>query len=735
MLLIGATALLSGGMISVCLQRSPIHRQRIAELTLICVMVWAALACVPMPRWSAPVDVAPAAPARFSIDHGGVKPSGKPQPGTRITQKGIETGTQLVSGIDAGSQLVSKKLAASRYSSIGPARSAREKVVGSFVPEIKAAAFDAQPAIKAVATAGESRLQRVLANVVVRLYLVCAAGCAAWLLMGHLLLWRVTRRARAPEDWLADLFEGACRAIGAGHTRLLVVSTSLRPVSCGIIRPTVLLGREDCSLSHAQRLRQVLLHEASHLRQRDAWGNALFNLAMPLLYFHPLYWLLRWQASLARELVADDLAAAASTNRAAYVLDLLELARARRGHRRLLPATIGIFRSPSHFYRRMHMLMHRTTRLEPRCSTAWKFASTAACAGVLLVAIATVGVRRVAAATDSTPATEATPAASDRAVADAPPADPSDHAKADSQRQHLELQIKLRKEQHDALDRIRASEAMRQQLQAQLEQSQAQIEVLRAQLAVMQAQSEIGDHQSRQGQDTRGSQAAPQQQPRYPGHANDGTAAEVQAKVNALIVKKIQDEGVKLHNWGELNEMIRRTYPDVAGREATVDDWNVSKKFLQKFIERPATQLPGYAGPAPMDNQRQQAEKPERLSAAVGALRPTLDLVALASSYADALGNIDAAKEELDASPADRHELVAAKAKLAVAQQKARLFHSIAQAALEQAEQELALYQKQFQAGLAPPGDAMEAEGRVRILTLILKSTPAPASSEEQRRQ
>jgi beta-lactamase regulating signal transducer with metallopeptidase domain len=595
-----------------------------------------------------------------------------------------------------------------------------------------AAPFDAQPAVAAAATAGGSgRGQRVLADVVVGLYMVCAAGCAAWLLVGHVLLWRVTGSARDPEDWLADLFDGACRAIGAGPARLLVVSTALRPVSCGIFRPTVILGREDCNPSHAQRLRQVLLHEAAHLRQRDALGNALFNLAMPLLCFHPLYWLLRWQASLARELVADDIAAAAGTNRAAYVLDLLELARARRGHRRLLPATIGIFRSPSHFYRRMHMLMHRTTRLEPRCSTTWKFASGAACAGALLVAIATTGVRRVAAATDSAPATETTPHPSDRAVADVPPANTSDNAKADTERRDLELQIELKKEQHNALDRVRESEAMRQQLQAQLEQSEAQIEVLRAQLAVMQAQSGTGDRQSHQ--DTRGSKAAPDQQPRGRGQVDGGEAGEVQARVNALIVKKIQDEGKKVHNWGELNEMIRRTYRDVAGREATVDDWNVSKKFLQKFIERPASQQQGNAGFAPVNTQPQPAEKSERLSAAVGALRPTLDLLALASSYADALGNIDAAKEELGASPADKHELAAAKAKLAVAQQKARLFHSIAQAALYEAQQELALYQRQLQAGLAPPGDAFEAEGRVRILSAILGSKPAATSSEEQR--
>jgi hypothetical protein len=93
MLLIGATALLSGGTIAIILQRSPIHRQRIAELTLICVPVWAALACIPLPRWSTPDRTAPATPARASIDHAGVKPPGTSKRDTQSIEKGRETGT------------------------------------------------------------------------------------------------------------------------------------------------------------------------------------------------------------------------------------------------------------------------------------------------------------------------------------------------------------------------------------------------------------------------------------------------------------------------------------------------------------------------------------------------------------------------------------------------------------------------------------------------------------------
>ena len=48
MLLGGSTALMSAGAVALAAQRSPAHRQRLGELTLLCTLLWSICACVPL---------------------------------------------------------------------------------------------------------------------------------------------------------------------------------------------------------------------------------------------------------------------------------------------------------------------------------------------------------------------------------------------------------------------------------------------------------------------------------------------------------------------------------------------------------------------------------------------------------------------------------------------------------------------------------------------------------------
>jgi hypothetical protein len=141
-----------------------------------------------------------------------------------------------------------------------------------------------------------------------------------------------------------------------------------------------------------QQLRSVLLHELGHVVQRDAWGNLLFCLAFPLLYWHPLYWLLRSRARLAAELVADDWAAQ-HTGKEAYVEQLVALAGSLgSGSIRLLGAT-GVVSSPSQFYRRMEMLLKRETQLATTPSAAWRCTMLGSSAAIVVLAALLAGVR------------------------------------------------------------------------------------------------------------------------------------------------------------------------------------------------------------------------------------------------------------------------------------------------------------------------------------------------------
>ena len=105
--------------------------------------------------------------------------------------------------------------------------------------------------------------------------------------------------------------------------------------------------------------------------------------------------------------------------------------------------------------------------------------------------------------------------------------------------------------------------------------------------------------------------------------------------------------------------------------------------------------------------------------------RAQLDLVSLANSYVDAVGNLQIAEVEL-ARMADKGnafsktELSMAKIKVDTAQRKVKIFRSIAEAALESAKSDLDLASQQAQTGLAPKTAVTEAQSRLKILQVIL---------------
>ena len=357
-LLLGATALLGGGALAARLQRSPVHRQRLGELTVASTMLWLALACVPMPRYLRAPDPPPASPRR---------PTYVSPPAT-LTHR-APTRAPSPDGIYLAQAI--QELAAGKALETGPAPAA-----GVTPP----AANDAAPWASAPVD---------LRRLMIQFFLAGSAACAGWLLFGGVLLARLVRTASPAQPWLASLLT----SLGPSRRppRLLVSGRCRRPLSCGLLRPTILLPAALARPDNAEQVRQVLLHELAHVRQRDAWGNALFNAALPLLWAHPLYWLLRRDTELARELVADDWAAA-RTGKAAYVAELVAMARSALARPPLLAGPLGsvsLFRSPTNFYRRMHMLMQRQQPLATSCTRGWRLgvatafvAATALAAGL-----------------------------------------------------------------------------------------------------------------------------------------------------------------------------------------------------------------------------------------------------------------------------------------------------------------------------------------------------------------
>ncbi len=397
MLAIGVTLLLAVGGIASLLNRAPIHRQRTGELTIVAVLAWIALACIPLPRWSAfafssqppPEIVSPtpqdstSAPTPLAVD---IANESLADEAARI-QETAEILTQLAQ-LDAEQQALGAEPA-----TLPPIDAAPQEAVTSPPQEPatgQAVVIAQSPAV--APAVGEFSWRQIVATV----YLALAAFCLLWIAFGWLMLRRLTRRAAAPQQWLQQLYASLSPA---PLPRLLVSSNCRRAFSYGFWRPTIMLPADCCQENRAEQLRQILLHELAHLGQGDQRGRVLFNIALPLLYAHPLYWWIRSRTYLAAELVADDWAAGHSST-TAYAGELIALVK-EQGRRGLAHVgTVGIFSSPTQFYRRMEMLVRRQTPLMTTCTRRWRLLTTLTAAVAVILLSSTLGVQLVQAEPD-----------------------------------------------------------------------------------------------------------------------------------------------------------------------------------------------------------------------------------------------------------------------------------------------------------------------------------------------
>lgn len=383
MLLSGATALMLVGAGAAFFVRSPVHRQRVCELCIVASLAWIVLAAVPLPRMNIERHQATAPP----VQHGQSK-------------------------------------APIELFQIPP-----ELIAKSKVPHLTARPAPIQPMPKSPSRSIDPRV--AMASV----YIAGVAICMGWLMLGYLLLWRTLRRSNPAPAQVLEMVDAAC---WRRHRRLRVLISpgTGRPVTCGVFRPTILLPESLLQHNRQSQLRQALLHEVGHVQQRDGLGALLFNIALPLLYFHPLYWLLRRTSNLARELVVDDWAAQAD-GKETYVAQLIALAREHAGRSISPLGAIGILQTRSHFYRRMHMLLHRNESLAMRCSNVCRVMMASLALTIVIGAASLTGVRPAMA---QNPPGAKDADTNNRAVNERAAADQIDALKAENQSLHSELE-------------------------------------------------------------------------------------------------------------------------------------------------------------------------------------------------------------------------------------------------------------------------------------------------------
>ncbi len=117
-------------------------------------------------------------------------------------------------------------------------------------------------------------------------------------------------------------------------------------VVVGLLRPMVLVPIAWLTEMTPEVLEAVIAHELAHISRHDVWFNLFQRFVETLLFYHPAVWWLSRRVRLAREMCCDELAAAATGKRVAYVT-ALELAARKRlepAEKSLLEVALGITR-------------------------------------------------------------------------------------------------------------------------------------------------------------------------------------------------------------------------------------------------------------------------------------------------------------------------------------------------------------------------------------------------------
>jgi beta-lactamase regulating signal transducer with metallopeptidase domain len=159
-------------------------------------------------------------------------------------------------------------------------------------------------------------------------WLVGALICLSRWMIGVFGAWKIVRRSRpvANSECLADLTDLSAALGLTRPLRLIQNDCESMPMTCGIIRPAIVLP-----ISHAEwppeRRRVILLHELSHVKRRDCLVQAIAQIACAIYWLNPMVWLAGRRLRLESENACDDAVIGGGTKASAYAAHILEIAR------------------------------------------------------------------------------------------------------------------------------------------------------------------------------------------------------------------------------------------------------------------------------------------------------------------------------------------------------------------------------------------------------------------------
>jgi bla regulator protein blaR1 len=119
----------------------------------------------------------------------------------------------------------------------------------------------------------------------------------------------VLSATRPADHDLATLVAECARQVGVAHPPAIrVIDADGSPLVCGPFRPVLLLPASLLSTTESAALRQIVLHELSHVRRGDLLSIWILHTARTLYWFHPIVHWMAYRAALERELACDQLA-------------------------------------------------------------------------------------------------------------------------------------------------------------------------------------------------------------------------------------------------------------------------------------------------------------------------------------------------------------------------------------------------------------------------------------------
>ena len=197
------------------------------------------------------------------------------------------------------------------------------------------------------------RANRIWLPVVVVAWLAGVGGLSLRLLMGWLIVRRMTTHGTspAPAQWEAMLAKLSRRLHIARPIRLVRSALVDVPTVIGFLRPVVLVPASALAGLAPQQLEAILAHELAHIRRHDYVVNLLQTLVETLLFYHPAVWWLSRRIRIEREHCCDDLAVDLCGDPYAYARALADLEQTRDGSGTLALAATG------------GSLLHRVRRL------------------------------------------------------------------------------------------------------------------------------------------------------------------------------------------------------------------------------------------------------------------------------------------------------------------------------------------------------------------------------------